>query len=61
MATMLEAKPFVTNIPLDSVSKHPFPVFRNEHMILIISGIGKANAAMAAFYCCNRFSPDIIV
>jgi nucleoside phosphorylase len=30
-------------------------------MILIISGIGKANAAMAAFYCCGQFSPDILV
>ena len=61
MATMLEAKPFVTNIPLDRISNDPFPVYRNEHMVLIISGIGKANAAMAAFHCCSHLSPDIVV
>lgn len=61
MATMLEAKPFVTRIPLNKINQSPFPVYRNEHMIVVISGIGKANAAMAAFHCCKEFSPDIIV
>jgi len=61
MATMLEAKPFVSDIPLTKSNEQPFPVFRNDHMILVISGIGKANAAMAAFHCCKEFSPDIIV
>ncbi|MBW1892379.1 MAG: hypothetical protein JRI91_01605 [Deltaproteobacteria bacterium] len=61
MATMLEAKPFVTHIPLNKINQKPFPVFKNNNMVLIISGIGKANAAMAAFHCCKEFSPGIIV
>ncbi len=61
MATMLEAKPFVSNIPLTRINKKPFQMFKNSNMVLIISGIGKANAAMAAFHCYNEFSPDIIV
>lgn len=61
MATMLEAKPFVTHTPLTKISQYPFPVYRNDHMIVVISGIGKANAAMAAFHCCKEFSPDLIV
>jgi adenosylhomocysteine nucleosidase len=61
MATMLEAKPFVTHTPLNKISQDPFSVYRNEHTIVIISGIGKANAAMAAFHCCKEFSPDLIV
>lgn len=61
MATMLEAKPFVAGIPLKKVCDQPFPVFRNERILLILSGIGKANAAMAAFHCCRAFSPGIMV
>ena len=61
MATILEAKPFVSNIPLTRINKKPFQVFKNNNMVLIISGIGKVNAAMAAFHCCSEFSPDIIV
>jgi len=61
MATMLEAKPFIANTPLTKINQSPFPVYRNDHIIVVISGIGKANAAMAAFHCCKEFSPDIMV
>ncbi len=60
MATMLEAKPFVSGLSLDQVHKKPFLVFTNKKYILLISGIGKANAAMASAYCCTKFKPDII-
>jgi len=57
MATLLEAKPFVEGIFLKKSEKKPFDLFRNENTILIISGVGKANSAMAAAYCCQNFNP----
>ena len=59
-ATMLEAKPFVQDMELKKIEKTPFPVFHKGPIVLIISGIGKANAAMAAAYCCQIFHPALI-
>lgn len=61
IATMLEAKPFVTEMPLEKIEKKPFNAYHQNNIFLIISGIGKANAAMATFYGCHTYSPDIIV
>ena len=47
MATMFEAKPFIESIPLEQVEKNPFSLYKNNNTFLILSGIGKANAAMA--------------
>lgn len=60
MATMVEAKPFVLGLSLEKCGQKPFPVFKNEHIHLVLSGIGKANAAMAAAYCCQNFTPSHI-
>ncbi len=60
IATMTEAKPFVSGFSLDQIHKKPFPVFKNKKFILLICGIGKANAAMATAYCCTKFKPHII-
>lgn len=60
MATKLEAKPFIRGLDLRQTGKHPLPVFANDHQVLIISGIGKAAAAMAAAYACQSFAPDLI-
>lgn len=57
MATMLEAKPFVLGMSLTRSRKKPFTVFQNDNIFLIISGIGKANAAMATGYLCHTFHP----
>ena len=60
MATMLEAKPFVSQMSLEPVSKKPFLVLKKKKLLLVICGIGKANAAMATAYCCTKYRPDII-
>ena len=60
MATMLEAKPFVLGMPLHQTRKSPFRLFQSDGMLLIISGIGKANAAMATAYGCLKFNPACI-
>jgi nucleoside phosphorylase len=55
MATTLEAKPFIDGLSLIRESEKPFPVYKNNNYTLIISGIGKANAAMACAYSCLTF------
>ncbi|MFC1515731.1 hypothetical protein ACFL7E_03130 [Thermodesulfobacteriota bacterium] len=60
MATMLEAKPFVEGMSLKRVEKEPFALFANEYIRLIISGVGKSNAAMAASYCCLNSNPAFV-
>ena len=57
MATLLEAKPFVLGMSLKQRRKKPFAVFQNDHILLIISGVGKANAAMATGYVCDKYHP----
>jgi adenosylhomocysteine nucleosidase len=60
MATMLEAKPFVSQMSFEPVNKKPFLVFKKEKLLLVICGIGKANAAMATAYCCTKYKPDTV-
>jgi len=61
MATLLEAKPFIGGLSLTRLEQKPFSVYRNINHILIISGIGKANAAMACAYSCLKFAPSYVV
>jgi len=61
MATLLEAKPFIGGFSLIKLESKPLPVYRNKNIILVISGIGKANSAMACAYSCLRFGPFCIV
>lgn len=60
MATMLEAKPFVEGLALQQSATHPFLIFKNDHILLIISGIGKTNAAIATIYSSEKFNPAYI-
>jgi len=60
MATMLEAKPFVLKMSLCQTRQIPFRLFQNNGILLVISGIGKANAAMATAYSCLKFKPTFI-
>ena len=60
MATILEAKPFVLGLSLRQTRKTPFRLFQNDGILLIISGIGKANAAMATAYICLKYKPSCI-
>ncbi len=60
MATMVEAKPFILGMDLKELEKIPFPIFNKNKTLLVISDIGKANAAMATAYCCQKFKPSCI-
>ena len=57
MATKLEADPFVKKFSLAQETDELFPVYRQGNMVLIISGIGKANAAIATTYTILRYNP----
>ena len=61
MATMLEAKPFVVETPMERVEKNPVKLYAKDSLLLVLSGIGKANAAMATFHCCQKYAPDMVV
>lgn len=59
-ATLLEADPFIKGFSLKDCEREPFAVYRNETFRLIISGIGKANAAMACAYIIRKYHPSCI-
>jgi nucleoside phosphorylase len=48
MATLLEAKPFVEHLSLKAYAHEPFEAYKNGHIRLVVSGMGKSDAAMAA-------------
>ncbi|MCX5845669.1 MAG: hypothetical protein NTW12_04825 [Deltaproteobacteria bacterium] len=57
IATMLEAEPFISGFSLTECETEPFTVYGRDRIYLIISGIGKANAAMACAYLIQRYRP----
>ena len=60
MATMLEAEPFLQALGLERLQGAPFPVYGNDSLVLVISGIGKANAAMAALFIIIKYNVSIV-
>ncbi len=49
-AIFSEAKAFIEYFNLQEVNKKPFIVYKNEKILLIISGMGKINSAIATTY-----------
>ncbi len=60
-ATKIESHDFIKNYDLKISEKKPFKIFTNNKLLLIISGIGKANAAMAASYLIYKYATKIII
>ncbi len=61
MATYIEAKPFVEGIKWHRQTEAPFPVYRSRGLSLVISGMGKTNAAMACAWLCTALAPSCII
>ena len=61
IATSLEAEPFIKALKMREIEDRPFPVYGCDNIFLSISGIGKANAAMATAYMCSKFDPKWIM
>jgi nucleoside phosphorylase len=59
-ATDIESKAFVAGFSLEAAENRPFRIFRKDNIILILSGIGKANAAMATSYLISKYNTKII-
>ncbi len=60
-ATLPEAEPFIKGLKLKRTVSAPFPVYKGRGLALVLSGIGKADAAMAAAWTCERLSPRVLV
>ena len=60
MATKMEAEPFINGLGLHPLENTPVPVFQDRDKVLVISGIGKTNAAMAATFGCLAYSPAAV-
>ncbi|HNX24326.1 MAG TPA: hypothetical protein PKG60_09780 [Spirochaetota bacterium] len=60
MATRLEAAPFIESGLFTCIEEKPMPVYQNETVYLILSGIGKASAAIAATYLITKYKTEIM-
>jgi len=60
MATLLEAAPFIRDLGLREQAAVPFRLYGNGRVVLILSGIGKANAAMACAYLIQTLRPGLV-
>ena len=60
MATLLEAVPFIRDLSLREWGAEPFSLYGDDRIALIISGIGKANAAMACAYLIQTRRPALV-
>lgn len=60
MATRLEAQPFIDSGLFTSIEEKPLQVFRHESVYLILSGIGKASAAIAATYLITKYNTNVM-
>jgi len=60
MATMTEAAPLIRGLALAEIECPPFRVFKDSRIVLVVSGIGKANAAMACAWLIQGFRPYLI-
>jgi adenosylhomocysteine nucleosidase len=60
-ATYMEAEPFIKIFNMREIEKKPFNLYEGKNIILAVSGIGKANAAIGTAYCCLKFQPACIL
>jgi adenosylhomocysteine nucleosidase len=60
-ATKIESAPFIKGLELKKIENDPFKVYNKNSIFLIKSGIGKANAAMAASYLIGKYKIDSVI
>jgi adenosylhomocysteine nucleosidase len=61
VATALEAEPLLVSLRFEEIEKRPVIVYRSGRVLLALSGIGKANAAIATTYCCAKYRPHWVL
>ncbi|WP_078125717.1 phosphorylase [Leptospira alexanderi] len=56
-----EAKPLIETLGLKILrNKTPFPIYRNEKYILVVSGTGKIFSAMSVAFLLNEFKNSVV-
>jgi len=60
IATRLEAAPFIDSGMFVCIEEKPLPVYQHESVYLILSGIGKGSAAIAATYLILKYQTEIM-
>lgn len=60
VATKIEALPFINGLKLKKESNKIFQIFSNNNLALIISGIGKASAALAVSYAVLKLDAQLL-
>ncbi|UPY79825.1 phosphorylase [Leptospira weilii] len=56
-----EAKPLIETLGLKILrDKTPFPIYRNEKYILVVSGAGKIFSAMSVVFLLNEFKNSVV-
>ncbi len=60
LATLLEAAPFIRDLSLREWGSEPFGLYGDGRIALIVSGIGKANAAMACACLIQTRHPALV-
>ncbi len=59
-ATRIEARHFIKGFDLQKTEKKPFDLYIKDKIYLIISGIGKSNAAIGTSYIIWKYNTEII-
>jgi adenosylhomocysteine nucleosidase len=60
IATKVEASPFIAGFKMKKMENNYFPIYYNDDCYLIVCGIGKVAAALAATYMVLTFEADIL-
>ena len=61
MAMPVEAEPFIRGLGMEAFEAEPFPLYRYEDILLMISGIGRVRASAASAYLISRYNPEIMI
>lgn len=61
IATKIEAEPFISGLGLTAAETRPVRTWNGERIVLAISEIGKANAAIATAYIMEKHRPSVIL
>ena len=60
-ALVAEAKPIIGLFGLTCKAKQPYNLYENEHIALIVSGMGSQNAKEALSYALSRYAPSVAI
>ena len=60
-ALVAEAKPIIGHFGLTCKAKQPYNLYENEHIALIVSGMGSENTQAALTYALSLYAPRVAI